>query len=421
MLGSQMIKSQFPILSRKVNGKPLVYLDNAATSQKPQAIIDAISNYYIQHNANVHRGVHLLSDEATRVFEESRNSIAKFFGADPAELIITRNATESINGVAYGWADKNLKAGEVIVTSLMEHHANFVVWQEVCKRTGARLEIIGVDEHGRLKLDELKQKLKTLPVRLVALVHVSNATGTVNPIKKIKKIIAHQQKETPIRLLIDGAQSAPHMLINFHQLDVDFYAFSGHKMLAPMGVGGLLVKKELLESGEMQPWLFGGGMIFSVLPEATEYNPDLAERFTAGTPDVASVVGLAAACDYLKTLEMRKVEQHDRELVLYALEKLSKLPEIKVIGPTTPTQTGQSLDRLGSVAFIHQTAHAHDVSQILDSEGVAVRSGHHCTMPLHSHFGWQATTRASFSVYSSKNDVDSLVKGLAKINQVFKS
>ena len=421
MLGSQMLKSQFPILSRQVNGKPLVYLDNAATSQKPQSVIDAISNYYIQHNSNVHRGVHKLSDESTRVFEESRHSIAKFFGADPAELIITRNATESINGVAYGWADHQLKEGDVIVTSLMEHHANFVVWQEVAKRTGAKLEFIGVDEQGRLKLDELKQKLETLPVRLVALVHVSNTTGTVNPIHKIKKLIANNQKETPIRLLLDGAQSAPHMPVNFSQLDVDFYAFSGHKMLAPMGAGGLLVKKELLESGEMQPWLFGGGMIFSVLPEETEYNPDLADRFTAGTPDVASIVGLAAACEYLKKLEMRKVEQHDRELVLYALEKLSKIPEIKIIGPTQPLQAGQSLDRLGSVAFIHQTAHAHDVAQILDSQGVAVRSGHHCTMPLHNHFKWQATTRASFSVYSSKSDVDVLIKGLAKINQVFKS
>ncbi|MBT3249641.1 MAG: SufS family cysteine desulfurase [Candidatus Pacebacteria bacterium] len=420
MLGSQMIKSQFPILSRRVNDKPLVYLDNAATSQKPQVVIDAISNYYTQHNSNVHRGVHRLSDESTRVFEESRNSIASFFGAESEELIVTRNATEAINGVAYGWAAQNLQAGDVIVTSLMEHHANFVVWQEVAKRTGAKLEFVGVDDQGRLKLDELRQKLETSPVKLVALVHVSNTTGTVNPIKKIKKIIANNQKETPIRLLLDGAQSAPHMPINFKQLDVDFYVFSGHKMLAPMGVGGLLVKKELLESGEMKPWLFGGGMIFSVLPEATEYNPDLVERFTAGTPDVASIVGLAAACEYLKTLEMRKVEQHDRELVLYAIEKLSRIPEVKIIGPVTPAQAGQSLDRLGSVAFIHQTAHAHDVSQILDSEGVAVRSGHHCTMPLHTHFGWQATTRASFSVYSSKTDVDALVKGLEKISQVFK-
>ena len=322
--------------------------------------------------------------------------------------------------MAYGWADKNLQEGDVIVTSLMEHHANFVVWQEVAKRTGAKVEYVGVDENGRLKLEELEEKLKTLPVKLVTLVHVSNTTGTVNPIKKIRQLITNHQKETPIRLLLDGAQSAPHMRVDFHQLGADFYVFSGHKMLAPMGVGGLIVKKELLESGEMKPWLFGGGMIFSVLPEETEFNPDLSDRFTAGTPDVASIVGLAAACNYLKKLNMKKVEQHDRELVIYTLEKLQQFPEIKIIGPIE-SLSQKPLDRLGSVAFIHQAAHAHDVSQILDSEGVAVRSGHHCTMPLHTHFKWQATTRASFSVYSSKNDIDILVRGLEKVRQVFKS
>jgi cysteine desulfurase / selenocysteine lyase len=419
MLGSKILKSQFPILSRRVNDRPLVYLDNAATSQKPLKVIEAISNYYSQHNANVHRGAHRLADESTAVFEKSRNTIANFFRADTEELIITRNATEAINGVAYGWADQNLKAGDVILTSLMEHHSNFVVWQEVAKRTGAKLEIIGVDENARLDLDDLEQKLKTLPVKLVALVHVSNTTGVINPVKKILQLIKQYQKNEPIRLLLDGAQSAPHLPINFHQLDADFYAFSGHKMLAPMGVGGLLVKKELLESEKMNPWFFGGGMIFSVLPEKTEFNPNLTERFIAGTPDVASVVGLAAACEYLQKLNMRKIEQYDRELVLYALEKLSQIPEIKIIGPTKPI-AGQSLDRLGSVAFLYQTIHAHDVAQILDSEGIAVRSGYHCTMPLHTYFKWQATTRVSFSVYSSKNDIDVLMKGLEKIRQVFK-
>ena len=420
MLGSQMLKSEFPILSRKVNGKPLVYLDNAATSQKPAVVIEAMSNYYTQHNANVHRGVHQLSDENTTLLENSRVTIAKFFGAENDELIITRNATEAINGVAYGWAAQNLQPGDVIVTSLMEHHANFVVWQEVAKRTGAKLELIGVDENGRLKLDELEEKLKTLPVRLVALVHVSNALGTINPFKQIKKLINQAQKEHPIRFLLDGAQAAAHLKIDFDQLGADFYAFSGHKMLGPMGVGGLLVKKELLKSGEMKPWLFGGGMIFSVSLEKTEYNPELSERFTAGTPDVASIVGLAAACDYLQTLGMKKIEQHNRELVSYAIEKLSEIPEIELVGPTQ-SLAERSLDRLGSVAFLYQGAHAHDVAQVLDSEGIATRSGHHCTMPLHQHFGWPATTRASFSVYNSKNDIDTLVKGIAKIKQVLKS
>ncbi len=420
MLGSQMIKSQFPILSRQVNEKPLVYLDNAATSQKPSAVIEAITYYYSNSNANVHRGVHHLSDESTAVLEKSREIIAKFFVADPQELVITRNATEAINGVAYGWAEKNLKEGDIILTSLMEHHANFVVWQEVAKRTGAKVEYVGVDENGRLKLNELEEKLKTLPIKLVALVHVSNTIGTVNPIKKIRQLITKHQTDNPIRFLLDGAQSAPHMKIDFHQLGADFYVFSGHKMLGPMGVGGLLVKRELLETAEMNPWLFGGGMIFSVLPTKTEFNPDVTEKFTAGTPDVASVAGLAAACEYLKKLEMRKVEQHDRELVAYAIEKLSKISDIELIGPVEPL-SGGSLDRLGSVAFIHQATHAHDVAQILDSEGIAVRSGHHCTMPLHTEFGWQATTRASFSVYNSKNDIDALIKGLEKISQVFKS
>lgn len=420
MFDSARLKSDFPILSRQAHDQPLVYLDNAATSQKPQAVIDAISNYYTQHNANVHRGVHQLSDESTQLLADSRHTIANFFGAENEELIITRNATEAINGVAYGWADRQLKAGDVIVTSLMEHHANFVVWQEVAQRTGAQLEILSVDEQGRLDLAELEHKLKTLPVKLVTLVHVSNTTGVINPILEIVQLIKVHQIDQPIRLLLDGAQSAPHLPLNFHQLGADFFAFSGHKMLGPMGAGGLLVKKELLKSSEMRPWLFGGGMIFSVLPEKTEYNPDLAERFTAGTPDVASTVGLAAACKYLQELTMSQVEAHDRQLVQAALEQLSQLPEIEVVGPTQP-QSGQRLDRIGSVAFLHHQVHAHDVAQILDSQGVAVRSGHHCTMPLHTHFKWPATTRASFSVYNSIQDIKALVAALAKVNQVFKS
>lgn len=435
MLGSKMIKAQFPILSRHINDQPLVYLDNAATSHKPQRVIEAISDYYTQHNSNVHRGVHQLSDESTQVFEEARQTIAKFFGAKDEELIVTRNATEALNGVAYGWAAQNLNPGDVILTSLMEHHANFVPWQEVVKKTGAKLELIEVDDQGRLNLSQLEEKLKTLPVKLVTLVHVSNTTGTVNPIRKIAQLISkhqpnkkHQPNQispdnsarAPIRFLVDGAQSAPHLPVNFQQLGIDFYAFSGHKMLGPMGVGGLLVRKELLEKGEMQPWLFGGGMIFSVLPQKTEFNPDLRDRFTAGTPDVASLVGLAAACDYLSELGMRKVEAHDRQLVEYALKQLRQFPALKIIGPTTPLQSGQKLDRLGSVAFIHTQVHAHDVAQILDSVGVATRSGHHCTMPLHHHFGWQATTRASFSLYNSKKDIDALIEGVKKIEEVFK-
>lgn len=411
MFDPQKIKQDFPIFQQKVNDFPITYLDNGATSQKPQVVIEAITNYYSHDNANVHRGIHYLSDQATKAWENSREIVADFFGAQADELIITRNATEAINGVAYGWADNNLSAGDTILTTMMEHHANIVPWQQVCARTGAALQFIKVLDDGRLDLEDLSKRLadKSSKIKLVALTHVSNTLGTVNPIAKVVKLVREYQPES--KILIDGAQSAPHMKINFDQMDVDFYAFSGHKMLAPMGVGGLFVKKNLLTSEAMKPWLFGGGMIASVLPDKTEFNPDLAEKFTAGTPDVASLVGLASACQYLDQLGMDNVERHDRELVEYTLGKLAQIKEINIIGPSS--------DRLGSVAFVHSLAHAHDVAQILDSVGVAVRSGHHCCMPLHRQFGWQATVRASFQVYNSKEDIDQLIKGLEKVNQVF--
>lgn len=414
MFDPHKIKKDFPILNQKVGDFPLTYLDNSATSQKPIQVIDAISHYYSHDNANVHRGIHYLSDQATKAWEESRKVVADFFGAQVDELIVSRNATEAINGVAYGWALDNLKKGDVIITTLMEHHANIVPWQEICKRTGAELEFVKVTEDGKLDLDDLSQKLKakSQKVKIVTFTHVSNTLGTVNPIDKIVEIINSTLStvDRPL-ILVDGAQSAPHMRINFDQMGIDFYAFSGHKMLGPMGVGGLLVRKELLANGTMKPWLFGGGMIASVLTNGTEFNPDLAERFTAGTPDVASLVGLASACNYLVKLGMDEVEKHDRELVAYALERLSELRDVVVVGPQT--------DRLGSVAFVHKLAHAHDVAQILDSVGVAVRSGHHCCMPLHMEFDWVATVRASFQVYNSKEDINQLIVGLEKVGKVF--
>jgi cysteine desulfurase / selenocysteine lyase len=415
MFDPERIKQDFPILSRQIHGKPLVYLDNAATSQKPHQVIDAIVEYYTQHNANVHRGVHTLSDESTEIYHASRKTIAAFVGAEDQELILVRNTTEAINGIGYGWADHQLTSGDVIVSTLMEHHSDLVVWQEVCRRTGARLEFIPVDEQGRLDLDVLKTMVKTLPVKLVSLVHVSNTLGTINPISEIVQLIKASHKK--IRIHLDGAQAVPHLKVNFHQLDVDFFSFSGHKMLGPMGIGGLLVKKELLEIEEMRPWLFGGGMIESVALDKTVLNEDLCERFAAGTPDVASITGLAAACNYLTKLNMNDVKQHDRELVRYALEKLSAVPQITLIGPTS--QNGGELDRVGSVAFVYAKVHAHDVAQILDSEGIAVRSGHHCTMPLHVEHGWQASTRASFQVYTTLEDIDALVAGLEKVKKVF--
>ncbi|PIR61861.1 MAG: cysteine desulfurase [Candidatus Pacebacteria bacterium CG10_big_fil_rev_8_21_14_0_10_44_11] len=416
MFNPEELKQDFPILSRQINGQSLVYLDNAATSQKPQVVIDAISHYYQTSNANVHRGVHALSDESTKLWETSRATIATFFGANPGELILTRNTTEAINGVAYGWADHHLSASDVILTTPMEHHSDLVVWQQVCQRTGAELRFLEVDETGRLKIEQLEEIFAHSDIKLISLGLVSNTLGTRNPVEKIVKIARKLRPE--VKILLDGAQAAPHLPLDFHELDCDFFAFSGHKMLGPMGIGGLLVKQDLLESKAFQPWLFGGGMIATVEREKTEFAEDLADRFTAGTPDVASTVGLAAACRYLQQLGMKEVAQHDQELVQYALEKLTQISEVTLIGPVYALPA-QPLDRVGSVAFIYQGVHAHDVAQILDSQGVAVRSGHHCTMPLHTQFNWQATVRASFQVYNSQADIDKLVAALAKVKAVF--
>lgn len=435
------IRADFPILSQTVQGKRLVYLDNAATSQKPHAVIDAITQYYETSNANVHRGVHSLSDTSTRAWEESRATIARFFGAEPAELILVRNATEALNGLAYGWADHNLVEGDIIITSVMEHHADIVPWQQTAQRTGAEVMFVGVDESGRLQLSELYDLCKTHgeKVKLIALTYISNALGTQIPlpeiVKQVQQIYTNAGLSHSPRIVVDGAQAAPHIAVDFHKLGIDFFAFSGHKMLGPMGVGGLLVRKELLQSGEMQPWLFGGGMIAEVHTTGTTFNEDLAERFTPGTPDVASAVGLAAACQYLENLGMDAVAEHDTALVQYAIEKLSQIPQLKLIGPVAPREKSSmqpestmtasmhgnvgELDRVGSVSFVYEGVHAHDVAQVLDSEGVAVRSGHHCTMPLHETFGWQASVRVSFQIYNSTEDIDQLVVGLEKVRQVF--
>ena len=440
MLDSITLKQDFPILSRQVKNKPLVYLDNAATSQKPRQVIDAISDYYKNHNANVHRGVHTLSDESTGLWEKSRATIAHFLGADPEELIIARNTTEAINGVAYGWADYNLGKGDVILATLLDHHANIVTWQEVCKRTGAKLEFVSLHNDGKLDLDDLEVKLKKFSPKLVALPHVSNTLGVVVDIPQVVVLVKKHTKGSgkKTRILVDAAQSVPHMPVDFHELDVDFLAFSGHKMLGPMGVGGLLVRKELLQeksgkkpgykkSAEMRPWLFGGGMISAVRTDSADYNPEITDRFTAGTPDVASVVGLAAACEYLDKIGMKNVLEHDLDLVGYAVEELQKIPEVKIVGPVpnsesqTTSYKSQTTNpqRVGAVTFLYKGVHAHDVAQVLDNEGVAVRSGHHCTMPLHTHYGWQATVRASFQVYNSQEDVDVLVRALKKMKGVF--
>jgi cysteine desulfurase/selenocysteine lyase len=420
------VKADFPIFQQAENAN-LVYLDNAATTQKPQVVIDAIADYYKNSNANVHRGVHRLSDESTKMWLDARQTIADFFGAKSSELIITRNTTEAINGVAYGWGDYQLKTGDVILSTQMEHHANLVPWQELCRRTGAELKIIPVLPDGRLDSDWYQAHL-TKKVKLVALQQISNALGTLHPVNWYIDLA----QTMGARVLIDAAQSAPHLPINFSKMRADFLVFSGHKMLGPMGIGGLLVREEILKSGEMQPWLFGGGMISQVSEASAEYHLDPSERFTAGTPDVASTVGLAAACTYLHELDMRMVLEHDQSLVMYTLDKLTENEKITLLGvtasafvDTTPVYELKGefpqlqIDRVGSVSFLYKGVHPHDVAQVLDSENVAVRSGHHCCMPLHTKFAWPGSIRASFSVYSSKQDVDHLVLALEKVATVF--
>ncbi len=414
MFSSSAIKSDFPIFSQQPSGKPLIYLDSAATTQKPQVVIDAISQYYQTSNANVHRGVHHLAEVSTDVWETSRATIAQFFGANADELIMVRNTTEAINGVAYGWGDYNLSTDDVIVTSILEHHSNFVVWQEVARRTGCSVQVAGVTDDGRLDLSDLEKKLQIPRVKLLAITHVSNTLGTVTPLQKVVELV--RQHAPTARILVDGAQSAPHLPINFHDLGVDFFVFSGHKLYGPMGSGGLLVRQALLDSEEMHPWFFGGGMIDEVRLSGTTFAEPISDRFTPGTPDVASAAGLAAACLYLSQIGMHEVAEAEQKIVEYALQQLSQIPQIQIVGAT---QFESTIDRVGSVTFLYEGVHAHDVAQILDSEGVAVRSGHHCTMPLHEQFGWPATVRASFGVYTTVADIDCLVTALAKVPKIF--
>lgn len=421
MFNPQKYQADFPILSRTIHGdKRLVYLDNAATSQKPRQVIEAIVEYYHLHNANVHRGVHQLGDESTKLYHQSRREIADFLGAKPAELVIVRNTTEAVNGIAQSWGRSHLTTGDIMVITEMEHHSNLVPWQVVTRDTGAKLEVVRVTEDGHIDLEDLEHKLRHSQVKGIAISHVSNALGTLNPLTEIVRLVRQADKRrpdgsSPIRIIVDGAQAAPHLSVNFAALDVDFYVVSAHKMLGPMGMGGLLVKQPLLDT--LTPYLVGGGMINQVTLDHTTYAEDLEDRFTAGTPDVAGLVGWAAACRYLQAIGMGELLAHDQDLVRYTLDQLQQFAKITVIGPTSLST--EMVERVGSVAFVYQGVHAHDVGQVLDSEGVAVRSGHHCTMPLHTKFGWAATTRASFQLYNTRDDIDALCQALRKVESVF--
>lgn len=398
------IKGDFPILKKKINGKRIVYLDSAATSQKPKQVIKEIEKYYENYNANVHRGIYKIAAEATEEYEKARKKVANFINAKSEnEIIFVRGTTEGINLVKFAWAERLMPEDEIICT-VMEHHSNLVPWI-LLKKKGIDVKFIEINEDGTLKMDEFK-KLITQKTKLIAISHVSNVLGTINPVKQIAKI-AH---ENGARILVDAAQSVPHMPVDVQDIDCDFMTFSGHKMLAPTGIGVLYVKEDVYR--EMDPFMSGGEMIKEVfLTNATWKNPP--HKYEAGTPDISGAIALGHAIDYLEKIGMKKIREHEKMLTKYALQKLSKVPGIKIYGPRDEGKRG------GVISFNLGDIHAHDLATILDEQGVAIRSGHHCTMPLHSKLGVGATARASFYVYNGKGDVDKLVEALHNARKVF--
>lgn len=405
------VRKDFPILSRRIHGRPLVYLDNGATSQKPHQVLSAMNEYYTEHNANINRGVHTLGEESTALYEQSRETVASFIHASKSkEIIFVRNSTEAINLVAYSWGLANISTGDEIVTSEMEHHSNLVPWQLLAKEKKAILRFIPFDKtSGQLSLSSL-EKLVNKKTKLVAIVHVSNALGTINDVAIIARMVKKINPKTVV--LVDGSQSAPHFPIDVQKFGCDFLAFTGHKMLGPMGIGVLWGKEELLLS--MPPFLTGGDMIREVYLNYSTWN-DLPEKFEAGTPNVCGAVGLAAAVKYLEKLGMREVREHEMQLTAYSLSELSKIKGITIYGPKKASERG------GLVAFSLSGVHAHDVAQILDRFAISVRSGHHCTMPLHEKLGIPATVRASFSVYNTNEEIDILVEALLEVKKIFKA
>ncbi len=399
------IRQDFPILERQVRGKPLVYLDNAATSQKPRVVIDAITHYYESYNSNVHRGIHTLSDEATDAYEQARMKVARFIKAkSPRGVVFVRNATEAINLVAMAWARKNLKPGDEVLLSRMEHHSNLIPWQLVAKETGAKLRFIFLNVDGTMNLSNVDELINDR-TRLVAVSHMSNVLGTINPIRQLADL-AHAKGAL---LLADGAQSVPHMPVDVGELGCDFMAFSGHKMLGPTGIGVLYAREELLEA--MDPFMGGGNMIMEVSCETATWN-EIPYKFEAGTPNVAGAIGLGVAIDYLNRLGMESVRQHEIELTAYALEKLGEVKDLLIFGPRDPQIRG------GVISFNFLDVHPHDVGTILDQEGVAIRAGHHCCQPLMNWLDVPATARASFYIYNTKGEVDVLVGALNKAKEV---
>ena len=405
-LNPERIRDDFPILRRQVKpGVPLVYLDNAATSQKPFPVIEAMDDFYRQNNSNIHRGIYTIAEEATAKYEEARGRIAEFIGApSPKQIIFTRNATESINLVAFSWGKSNLHPGDLIILTEMEHHSNLVPWQILATEMDLSLEFIPVTPDGLLDLEVFEELLELKP-RLVGFAHMSNVLGTINPAKEIIQL-AHQAGALTV---VDGAQSVPHLPVNVQDLDVDFLAFSGHKMCGPTGIGVLYGRKEFLES--MPPFLGGGDMIKRV--ELRSFVPnEIPYKFEAGTPAIAEAIGLGTAVKYLDSIGMERILSHEHEIVSYALERLEEVPGVSVFGPEA--------DRKGAVlAFSMKGIHPHDISQILNEEGIAIRAGHHCAMPLHEKFNLPATARASFYLYNTLEEVDRLVTSLYSVLVIF--
>ena len=407
MYNIKKIREDFPILNREINGKKLIYLDNAATTQKPRQVLDALNDYYTKNNANIHRGVHTLSEEATEMYDDAHKKVGKFINAKHPfeETIFVRNATEGINLVMYGWAMHNLEKGDEVLSTVMEHHSDIVPWQ-LLKGKGVKVKFVDINDDGTLNMDDLNEKISH-KTKLVACVHMSNVVGTINDVKKIGKI-AHNHNAL---FLVDAAQSVPHMPVDVRKINADFVAFSGHKMLAPTGTGALYGKRDLLE--KMHPFLAGGDMIKEVKLEGSKWN-ELPWKFEAGTPNIGGGVAFGAAIDYLKKIGMKNVRKHEKEIVKYSIDRFSELDNVKIYGPVDPKIRG------GLITFNLEGIHPHDVASLLDSEyGMAIRSGHHCAQPLTERLGTYATCRASFYIYNTKEEIDVLIDGLKKVKQIF--
>jgi len=403
-LDVERIRGDFPVLQQEVQGKPLAYFDNAATAQKPLAVIETLDEYYRGYNANIHRGVHTLSERATAAYEGARIKVRNFINAAAEqEIIFTRGTTESINLVAQTWARTNLRAGDEILITGMEHHSNIVPWQILCEQIGTVLKVAPIDDRGEVRLEEFERLLGP-KTRLVAIVHISNALGTVNPVHHmVERARAHDAV-----VLVDGAQAAPHTRVDVRELDCDFYALSGHKLFGPTGIGVLYGRKALLEA--MPPYQGGGDMIKMVTFEKTVYN-DLPYKFEAGTPHIAGVIGLGAAIDYVNGVGLAAIQAYEHELLAYATEAMAAVDGVRIIGTAA--------EKAGVLSFVMEGIHPHDIGTILDHEGIAIRTGHHCAMPVMDYFGVPATARASFAFYNTRAEVDRLVRGLENAKKVF--